>query len=64
MAKGFQFSLDEDSILNFGMCVSNFGMHVPDFGMYVPNFATENSASVLQKKSMPEQTLYEDLKLK
>ena len=49
MAKGFQFFLDEDSILNFGVCVSNFGMHVPDFGMYVPNSATENSASVLQK---------------
>ena len=49
MAKGFQFSLDEDSILNFGMLVSNFGMHVPDFGMYVPNSATEDSASVLQK---------------
>lgn len=51
MAKGFQFFLDEDSILNFGMCVSNFGMRVPDFGMYVPNSATENSASVLQKNN-------------
>ena len=50
MAKGFQFSLDEDFILNFGMYVLNFGMYVPDFGMYVPNSATENSASVLQKK--------------